>query len=656
MSWRENLAINTPAYDFVCSQEPVIRSVAGPGTGKSFAIKRRIAKLLSEGADPKRILAVTFTRTAAADLKRDIESLDIEGADKVVAKTLHSLCFQILARQEILETTGRYPRMMLQHEIKPMIRDLNNELYGDVRKKETRVKAYEAAWARLQHDEPGYAQERVDALFERDLINWLKFHKAMLIGEIIPVTLSYLQDNPGCRERNMFDHILVDEFQDLNKAEQELIYLLKGNGSIVIVGDDDQSIYSFKHAHPEGIREIPNLFSSCQTITFNECRRCPISVVEMASNLISNNTDRTLGDLVPKEGNENGNVSIIQWNSLEEEITGIADIIQYYIDERIVEPKDILLLTPRRYVGYKIRDSLNQRQISAKSYFREEALDSDKTRRAFSLLNLAAISTDEVALRYLLGVGGSDFRCNAYNKLLAKAHELGCSIIDLLNRIVGGSEHLSGVSTLVQKYNKIKQEISEIKHISTSAPDNLINFLAPGNDADFKEFRDILFSAVETANDRMSENEEQSWLKKVYDETFNKISFPDAPSEVNHLRIMSLHASKGLSAKFVIVTECVEELIPKIDRDLSEAEANIAVEEQRRLFYVAITRCKCELGFPGYLIMSSCTTMSGCEALKMNIPAKPTQVRQLRASRFLHDLGPRRPRPELGLSYLSNLR
>src|SRR5260370_42317301 len=99
--------------------------------------------------------------------------------------------------------------------------------------------------------------------FSNALINWLKFHKCMLIGEIIPYFVRYLKENPKAKEHTEYKHLLVDEYQDLNKAEQAAIGYLGQQGEVCIVGDDDQSIYSFKHAYPDGIREWKKLNPSC---------------------------------------------------------------------------------------------------------------------------------------------------------------------------------------------------------------------------------------------------------------------------------------------------------------------------------------------------------------------------------------------------------
>ena len=107
MSWENGLDRESSAYRFAADNSKVIRVVAGPGTGKSFGLRRRIARLLEEGQDPAKILAVTFTRTAAQDLKKEIQAIGIEGVDKVLATTLHSFCLGLLhKRGSSLESVG----------------------------------------------------------------------------------------------------------------------------------------------------------------------------------------------------------------------------------------------------------------------------------------------------------------------------------------------------------------------------------------------------------------------------------------------------------------------------------------------------------------------------------------------------------------------
>ena len=205
MAWDTGLERDTPAYYFAIEEARNIRVLAGPGTGKSFGLRRRVARLLEDGTNPKRILAVTFTRTAAQDLCNEIQSIEVEGANKVIAKTLHSFCFQLLQKNDIITQTGRYPRPVIEHEQKPMLYDLMGD-YGGLKEREKKLRAFEAAWARLQSEEPGYPKEDIDRQFSREIRQWLVQHRAMLFGEMIIEAYHYLRDNPQCFERHMLEH------------------------------------------------------------------------------------------------------------------------------------------------------------------------------------------------------------------------------------------------------------------------------------------------------------------------------------------------------------------------------------------------------------------------------------------------------------------
>ena len=296
MSW--DTGLQGPARKIAASNERRLRVVAGPGTGKSFALKRRVARLLEQGQEPTRVMAVTFTRNAAASLVNDLADLNVAGCEKVRVGTLHSYCFQLLNRQDVFNYLNRVPRPIialskagsLQFEAGAMLSDLRvNKSFGNKRQMTKRIRAFEAAWARLQSEQPGWPVDPIDQFFEDQLIEWMRFHQSILVGELVPLALKFLRDNPASEALSAFDHVIVDEYQDLNRAEQEIIDLLAVGGSSAVVGDADQSIYSFRHANPEGINDYPNRHPTAYDESLSECRRCPTRVVRMAADLIAKN-------------------------------------------------------------------------------------------------------------------------------------------------------------------------------------------------------------------------------------------------------------------------------------------------------------------------------------------------------------------------------
>ena len=657
MAWDDNVDPDSPVYLLATNESRVIRSLAGPGSGKSFAIKKKIEKLLLDNVEARKILAITFTRTAAADLKKDISEIEVEDAENVEARTVHSHAFRLILTNNILETTGRSSRILIEHESDPALRDI--DINGiDIRGKKILLSEYLAAWAKMQHDEPGYAQNALQIDFEEKLVEWLQFHKCMLVGEVIPIGIQYLRSNPASSEIGRYSYILVDEFQDLNRSEQEYIRYILGDSKLVIVGDDDQSIYGFKYAFPDGIRSVEQTYGRFQDVIFNISRRCPKAVTRMASALISRNQHRSLGDLLPYQNNQEGIVQIVQWITYDEENLGLARIIQKTLEDNEVAPQDVLVLAPRRKIGYRLRDELVRLRVPVKSYFRESCITDARTRHAYSLLQLLAKPNDLPSLRYLIGEGSSDFRKNAYSVLRRKSIELHLPVRAILDMVDRREIKIPGISSLLQKYRTIVSEVSDLKGVMLSDPNHVFEnfFIHTSDDAEvfleLKEILDIVLRENPQSGD-MSVEDISSWLDMIMESFTEKITMPEYPTDIDHVRIMSLHASKGLSAKFVIVMSMVNGLMPAIPNGLDEEARVRCIEEQRRLFYVAMTRCKSsETGYPGRLIISSFIQIYGLELVRMNVPSNPNQNRNMSASLFMSDFGRTAPSTVLGDSLL----
>lgn len=657
MAWDDDLEAGTPAYDLAAIDAATIRAVAGPGSGKSFGIKRRVARLLESGVAPSDILAITFTRNAAKDLKNEIESLGIPGADEVHSGTIHSLALRILMQADVLERTGRTPRMVIDHEIAPALRDIADEKYGDIRAKRKLLSEYLAAWASLQTDVPGYAKAPLQGEFESELIRWLRGHRGMLVGEVIPVAIQYLRNNPAAEIIGRYKVILVDEYQDLNKSEQEFIRLIRGNGDAVIVGDDDQSIYGFKFAHPEGIREVEALHGKFADVPFEECRRCPQQVTRMASELIHRNPNRTLGELKPRSENPGGDVQVIQWPTYDDEIAGLASLVQGEIASGKLTPEDILILAPRRRVGYRLRDAILAKGVPVKSYFRESAIEKDTVRRAYSLFYLLARPDDGVSLRYLLGYGSADFRRAQYERLQDISRNQRISVFQVLNDVLEGKISATHLTTIVAEYRQILQDLSSLrKQIADTLADALQNqFVATEDDEfEFYELDQLYRKAVEVVGEpELAKDPGQfsSWYSRVFDKLEESVVMPELPDVVDHVRIMSLHSSKGLSSRMVIVCSMIDDLIPYLPETLSDEEKESLIEEQRRLVYVALTRCKADPPhYDGKLIVSSFVKIYGLDAARMGISCNPKWYLKVMASRFLGEFGDKGPTPTKGSS------
>lgn len=646
MPWSDGLNSGSPAYKIAASISRRIRVVAGPGTGKSFAMKRRVARLLESGIPPRSVLPVTFTRVAAEDLHRELVGMGIPGCSNLEGVTLHSLALRMLMRNHVLQATGRVPRPLNDFEIEPLVCDLKSA-HGGKRKVKKLIKAYEAAWARLQHQQPGYAATPEDTAFRDDLRTWLRFHEAMLIGEVIPELYGYLHSNPAATERRKFKHILVDEYQDLNRAEQYVIELLSDASDVCIVGDDDQSIYSFKHAHPEGIREWSNINVGADDLGLEECRRCPTRLVEMANSLIGHNRMRSVPrQLIPMSQNGRGDVRIVQYPTIEQEIEGVTAFVSQMIVQG-VPPGDILVLAQRRVIGTPLYDSLLEQGIPTTSSYAESQLSHEDAQSRFALLKLFVNRQDRVALRWLLGKGGNNWNAASYRHIREHCEATDISPWDTMVQLENGTLRLAYTGRIVTPFRAIAKELQFLEALPDLA--SVVDHLFPdGHDAT----RDVRALALPILDGMESDDRDV-----LISDLSTAISKPEIPTEIEDVRIMSLHKCKGLSVPITVIMGCVEGLLPRRPPEELKtlAQQELHLEEQRRLFYVGITRVKAmpAAGNPGILMLTYSQQMPFRDASSAGISPARRQYNKygaaiLNASRFINELGSAAPRPIMG--------
>lgn len=500
-----------------------------------------------------------------------------------------------------------------------------------------RIRAFEAAWARLQSDRPGWPQEQEDRRFHNALIAWLKFHRAMLIGELIPEALKFVRNNPAHPVLHGYDHVIVDEYQDLNRAEQILIDRLARHGCLAIVGDVDQSIYRFRHANPEGIVQFADNHPGTHDVPLIECRRCPTRVVEIADHLIRENHPPEIPNrLEPLPGNPPGDIRIVQWNSVDRELSGLATYVQYLVNERGYDPGDIIVLTPRRMFGYGIRDNLQKLGINAHSFYNEEPLEVEQAQEAFVLLTLLCNPEDRVALRWWLGFGSPTWRQGQYRRLRTYCEENDTSPADALAALVSGELLITGVTQLQHRFESLQDRLEPLRDLSCI---DLFDDLFP----DDEEWAGPMRGLAEDLLEKLEDEDDQEAL---LDSLKSNITQPEIPEHGDFVRVMSLHKSKGLTSRVVIVAGCIEGIIPSIDRDLRGAEREAAMNEQRRLFYVAITRCT------ETLVLSSVARMDATDAYRIGARLQAPRRRQgvwpTITSRFIGELGPTAPDTQTG--------
>ncbi len=638
MSWNDDL--EPPHLNVAAYPDSPLRVLAGPGTGKTFAIMKRVSRLLEEDENPKDILLVTFTRMAAKELIRKVSELDIDGGEEIKATTVHSLSFSVLLKEQVIEATDRTPRPLFEFEKEPLLHDLKNQaVSGGIRDLKKNIRAYESGWAKLQRDDPGWAQTLQEKEFEKKLLSWLKFHESMLIGELIPIALQYLRYNPASPYRMKFKHVIVDEYQDLNKAEQVLIDLLAEGAKITVVGDDDQSIYSFKYAHPEGITTFDSSHPNTHDEILADCRRCPKLIVRIAKELISRNK-RYPKKLCEIPDQIDGEIQILQWGGQRKEAEGIAKIVKHYLENEGIFPGEVLILAQRQNIADMISEELNKLSLETINHYNNDIFKNNKiAQERFVILNFIANPNDRVSLRWWLGHGSTNWHAPSYSILREYCEQNGGSLNEVLEKMKSGALHLNRCNPLVERYS----ELIDIKrNIEGKIGKELVDACFPEGISDCSQLRKISLGIVKI----------DTTPKELLERLREDLTQPEIPHERSKISIMSLHKAKGLEADLVIVPSCIQGLIPLIDEEKTPNAQQQELEENRRLFYVGITRTK------KVLILSSILYMNAGLAKQMKIKHIVVNegLAKVQSSSFLRELGPSCPKSIKGEEFIEILR
>ena len=348
-----------------------------------------------------------------------------------------------------------------------------------------------------------------------------------------------------------------------------------------------------------------------------DCRRCPTRVVEIANALIANNRDREVRQLAPLPGNGTGEVDIVQYETLNAEAIGVANFVQELINDRGYRPEDILILAQRRSIGNPIYDALNERNIPSKSYYQENELESPLAQERVAIFKLFINPYDRIALRWLLGNGSGDFRTGAYSRLRAFCEENNRTPWDVMCDLANGTIQLPYMTRLIAQFNIITTELGDLR-----GHNDVQDFVDHWLSVEIEELaglRTLVASLIPST----------ASAPDLLDAILQTVAQPDIPPDVVEVRIMSLHKSKGLSSPVVVIAGCIEGLLPaEPDTDLSPQEREGSLEEQRRLFYVGLTRVKANpaTNRPGILLLTSSRMMTLADAMRSNIDPSPPSL------------------------------
>ena len=343
--------------------------------------------------------------------------------------------------------------------------------------------------------------------------------------------------------------------------------------------------------------------------------------------------------LNPMPENGEGDIRIHQFGSIDEEVDGITQIVADLLRDGI-DLGEILILTQSRAFGIPIYEALRADGVPTESYFDESELGHVSAKRAFALLALLLNPEDRVALRWLIGVDGNEWNRAGYARVREHCETTGSTPWETLLQLESGELALPHTRRVVAAFSAVREQLEGLADLE--ALSHIVDRLFPEGDDATRDLREVALGIISRHEDLSRE----AFILELRSAT----SQPEIPTEIEEVRIMSLHKSKGLSAPVTIIAGCVQGLLPRAPKEtLSISEKQQHLEEQRRLFYVGITRVKAtpSEGRPGTLVLTYSQEMPTQAALSAGIaPASHRRGRaQLHASQFIQELGNARPTP-----------
>lgn len=597
--------------------------VAGAGSGKTRVITYKIVHLLANGHTPGRIMALTFTNKAAAEMRERIGKLAGEDvASRLWMGTFHSIFSRILRRHA--EKIGYksnftiYDTADSKSLIKTIIREkkLDDKIYrpGQV--------LSDISWVKNQLVTPeDYFQDKElmdnDARNHRDRMAEIyqiyrdrcRISGAMDFDDLLLNTSLLLRDNHDVLEkyRDYFSYILVDEYQDTNFAQHAIIrQLCQGRDNLCVVGDDAQSIYSFRGANIRNILDLSKSFPNLRIFKLEENYRSTRNIIGAANSLIAYNKDQIHKEIF--SNNEAGDpIEVAQsFNDYEEASTVAARLLQ--VRRRFgLNFNDIAILYRTNAQSRVLEEILRGRNIAYRVYGGLAFYQRKEIKDALSYFRLSVNPYDDEAIVRVINTPKRGIGKTTIEKLQATAIAEGTSIYDIivnldkycLNVNKGTKSKLSDFAKLIEDFGSkasADMDVSSLANHIIEKTGLLKEYLSENTPENISKRENLqeLLKGVSAYAERNQDTPENAGMEAFLAEV-SLLTDQDTDTHTDDcVTLMTMHAAKGLEFGAVFIVGAEEDLIPS-----DKCRTQAAVEEERRLMYVAITRAKrfCQISY-----------------------------------------------------------
>ena len=577
---------------------------AGAGSGKTRVLTHKLFHLVNEGLyQPKEILAVTFTNKAAKEMKERVMKLLKKNELDLSMGTFHSICARIL--REDIDKLG-FSKHFAIYDVKDQL-DLIKVLFENFEVSKTLITPNQlrnqiSLFKNKMIDPPTVERkartilEKTVATIYKEYQKHLKLNDALDFDDLLTFPLEIFKKNPAILKKyqKRWKYILVDEYQDTNRAQfQFLTNLAKAHKNICVVGDDDQSIYGWRGADVSNILNFEKTFSSCRVFILEKNYRSTQEILNAATAVVMNNDKRAHKNLVAANGSGE-TLGLLETIDEQEEASAVVSSIEKEIklNKRTFNKFSVLYRTNAQSRALEesfIRQGIPYNIVgSVRFYERKEV------KNVLAYLRLIVNLKDTISLRRIINFPARGIGAKTIDKCVQQSEEDKIEFIEVLKKpdkmdIRGKqSDALHKFYNVIIKYHELRKKLSASELARSLVEEiGILSHFKESKEPDAKDrFDNVaeLLTSIEEFSARNPKAELSNFLEDVSLQT----DIDNWNDSDNRVTLMTVHSSKGLEFPVVFIAGMDEGLFPLFNSLDDKNE----LEEERRLFYVALTRAK----------------------------------------------------------------
>ncbi len=596
--------------------EGPVMILAGAGSGKTRTLVSRIQYLLDElRLSPYQILAVTFSNKAAREMRERVSQQTGTDIGALQITTFHSMCARILRTEAEYLGLSKNFSIYDDSESKTIVKALLNKRGISQKELPPSSILYYIADIKNQGHYPGCALrsdfedvdgpsvDKEDEFYSYYLEYESELHRsnALDFGGLIVGVIQLFENHPEVLERykRRFKYVLVDEYQDTNRAQFVLLHLLaKEHRNLCVVGDEDQSIYSWRGADIRNILDFEKLYNEAKIIKLEQNYRSSKNIIEAASHVISHNEYRK-GKSMWTDNESGESIAIVECKDDRSESEFLVNEIEY-LKKQGHSLDDIAIFYRNNSQSRVIEDALRKTKFSYRIVGGIKFYDRKEVKDLLSYLRIIVNSKDSLAISRIINVPARGVGATSLRKLEDEAVKLQCSLFEVIQKIAAipdDFKHLRLSAKIRSSLSEFSYLMDECKVLEAQGhkphlvyekvlhESGYLDFLrADKNYESLSRIENLeeLSSAIQDYESQEKTPSLGGFLETItLDQNKNEEEFQE------QLSLMTVHGSKGLEYPFVFVVGAEESLFPSFQ---SLENGEMGIEEERRLFYVAMTR------------------------------------------------------------------